>query len=139
MTDSTVQDNEGFEMDVSSSPESLVSCQPDSQSRYTELIPGPVHPSHNLLEDPLLQLSPRVVIPRKKVPVYQSKQGRQMDVVPHEGIDVSKQNDLTALNFVVVPEINFLRINLFSVCSICYYMYVYYTNYMLKVYRYICG
>ncbi|KAI7804630.1 putative mis18-binding protein 1, partial [Triplophysa rosa] len=85
VTDSTIQDNEeGFQMDVSSSPESHVLGQFESQSECTEY-----DPPHNLLDDPLLQLSPRVLIPRKKVPVYQSKQqARQMDVVPHEGFDV---------------------------------------------------
>lgn len=85
-------------MDVSSSPESHVVSQSESQSECTELIPGPVHPPHNLLDDPLLQLSPRVFIPRKKVPLYQSKQqARQMDVVPHEGFDVRTQNELYLL------------------------------------------
>lgn len=90
VTDSTVQDNEeGFQMDVSNSPESHVLGQAESESGYTELVPGPIHPPHNLLYDPLLQLSPRVLIPQKKEPVYQSEQqGRQMDVVPYEGIDV---------------------------------------------------
>ncbi|KAA0711213.1 Mis18-binding protein 1 [Triplophysa tibetana] len=90
VTDSTIQDNEeGFQMDASSSPESHVLGQSESQSECTELIPGPSHPPHNLLDDPLLQLSPRVLIPRKKVSVFQSqKQPRQMDVVPHEGFNV---------------------------------------------------
>lgn len=80
-------------MDVSSSPESHVLGQFESQSESTELIAGPSHPPHNLLADPLLQLSPRVLIPRKKVSVSQSKkQARQMDVVPHEGFNVRKQN-----------------------------------------------
>ncbi|XP_056623020.1 mis18-binding protein 1 isoform X2 [Triplophysa dalaica] len=90
VTDSTIQDSEeGFQMDVSSSPESHVLGQFESQSECTELIAGPSHPPHNLLADPLLQLSPRVLIPRKKVSVSQSKnQARQMDVVPHDGFNV---------------------------------------------------
>ncbi|XP_051578230.1 mis18-binding protein 1-like [Myxocyprinus asiaticus] len=89
LTDSAEKDNteEGSKMDVSSSPGSYTLCQSESQSECTELVPGPPQPPHNLLEDPLLQLSPRVLIPRKQASVFQSKhQGRQMD--SDEGTDV---------------------------------------------------
>ncbi|KAL0170136.1 hypothetical protein M9458_034732, partial [Cirrhinus mrigala] len=55
----------------------------------TEVVPGLPQPPHNLLDDPLLQLSPRVLIPRKKASVFQSKQqARQADVAVDEGTNV---------------------------------------------------
>ncbi|XP_052001080.1 mis18-binding protein 1-like [Xyrauchen texanus] len=89
LTDSAEKDNteDGSKMDVSSSPGSYTLCQSESQSECTDLVPGPPQPPHNLLEDPLLQLSPRVLIPRKQASVIQSKhQGRLMD--SDEGTDV---------------------------------------------------
>lgn len=84
VSDSTDQENEeSSQTGVSSSPESPF------QSEWTELAAGPLQPSHNLLDDPLLQLSPRVFIPRKKGSVFQSKQQtRQIDLVQQEGCDV---------------------------------------------------
>jgi len=81
------KDNEkDLHNDTSRSPESGL-----DQSECTEL-PGPPQPSHNLLEDPLLQLSPRVFIPRKQVSVFQSKQSRQATIALDEGTNVSKGN-----------------------------------------------
>ncbi|XDV43311.1 hypothetical protein PO909_011812 [Leuciscus waleckii] len=80
------KDNEeDLQNDMSSSPES----GPFDQSECAEVVPGPPQPSHNLLEDPLLQLSPRVLIPRKQVSVFQSKQqARQAAIALDEGTNV---------------------------------------------------
>ncbi|XP_056090027.1 mis18-binding protein 1 isoform X2 [Rhinichthys klamathensis goyatoka] len=80
------KDNEeDLHNDTSSSPES----GPFDQLECTEVVPGPPQPSHNLLEDPLLQLSPRVLIPRKQVSVFQSKQqARQAAIALDEGTNV---------------------------------------------------
>nr|XP_055028535.1 mis18-binding protein 1 isoform X1 [Misgurnus anguillicaudatus] len=90
VSDSTDQETEeGSQMGFSSSPEFNFLSQSESQSECTELVAGPLQPSHNLLDDPLLQLSPRVFIPRKKGSVFQSKQQtRQKDLVQQEGCDV---------------------------------------------------
>lgn len=74
---------EDLQNDMSNSPES----EPFGQS---EMVPGLPKPSHNLLEDPLLQLSPRILIPQKQVSVFQSKrQPRQAAIALDEGTDVS--------------------------------------------------
>ncbi|XP_048047955.1 mis18-binding protein 1 [Megalobrama amblycephala] len=75
---------EDLQNDMSSSPES----GPFGQSESTEVVPGLPQPSHNLLEDPLLQLSPRVLIPRKQASVFQSKQARKAAIVLDEGTNV---------------------------------------------------
>lgn len=78
--------DEDLQNDMSSSPES----GPFGQSECTEVDHGLPQPSHNLLEDPLLQLSPRVLIPRKQVSVFQSKQqARKAAMVLDEGTNVS--------------------------------------------------
>ncbi|KTF79220.1 hypothetical protein cypCar_00014827 [Cyprinus carpio] len=69
-------------IDTSSSPES----DPFGQSECTEVVPVPPQPPHNLLDDPLLQLSPRVLIPRKTASVFQSKQ--QAKQADDEGTNV---------------------------------------------------
>lgn len=81
------KDNEeDLQNDMSSSPDS----GPFVQSECTEVVLGPPQASHNLLEDPLLQLSPRVLIPRKQVSVFQSKQqARQAAMMLDEGTNVS--------------------------------------------------
>lgn len=57
------------------------------------MVPGPPQPTHNLLDDPLLLLSPRVLIPRKQASVLQSKrQARQVDGALDEATNVSWQN-----------------------------------------------
>lgn len=77
---------EDLQNDMSSSPESGLLCQSES----TEVVPGLPQPSHNLLEDPLLQLSPRVLIPRKQVSVFQSKQqARKAAIALNDGSNVS--------------------------------------------------
>ncbi|XP_026142077.1 mis18-binding protein 1 [Carassius auratus] len=83
---SVEKENEGeLQKDMSSSPESDLI----DQSECTEGVPGPPEPPHNLLEDPLLQLSPRVLIPQKKLSVFQSKQqARQADVALDEETNV---------------------------------------------------
>ncbi|XP_016354000.1 mis18-binding protein 1 [Sinocyclocheilus anshuiensis] len=80
---SVEKENEGnLQIDTSSRPES----DPFGQSECSEVVPGL---PHNLLEDPLLQLSPRLLIPRKKVSVFQSKQqARQADVALYEETNV---------------------------------------------------
>ncbi|XP_077095850.1 mis18-binding protein 1 isoform X2 [Siphateles boraxobius] len=80
------KDNEeDLQNDTSSSSES----GPFDQSECREIVPGPPQPSHNLLEDPLLQLSPRVLIPRKQASVFQSKQqARQAAIALDEGTNV---------------------------------------------------
>lgn len=83
---SVEKENEDLQIDTSSSPESDVF----GQSECTEVVPGLPQPPHNLVDDPLLQLSPRVLIPRKKVSVFQSKQqARQADVALDEETNVS--------------------------------------------------
>ncbi|KTF74334.1 hypothetical protein cypCar_00032431 [Cyprinus carpio] len=79
---SVEKENEGdLQIDTSHSPESDLI----DQSECTEVVPGLPQPPHYLLEDPLLQLSPRVLIPRKKASVFQSKhQARQADVALDE-------------------------------------------------------
>ncbi|RXN20741.1 mis18-binding 1-like protein [Labeo rohita] len=60
-----------------------------SRDRNREVVPGLPQPPHNLLDDPLLQLSPRVLIPRKKASVFQSKhQARQADVAVDEETNI---------------------------------------------------
>lgn len=83
---SVEKDNEeDLQNDTSSSPES----GPFGQSERTEVVAGPPQPSRNLLEDPLLLLSPRVLIPRKQVSEFQSKQqARQAAVALDEGTQV---------------------------------------------------
>ncbi|XP_067311280.1 mis18-binding protein 1 [Pseudorasbora parva] len=67
---SVENDNEeALQNDASTSPESC----PFGQSECTEVVTGPPQPTHNLLEDPLLLHSPRVLIPRKQMSVFQSK------------------------------------------------------------------
>ncbi len=80
------------DLQIDSSPES----DAFSQSECTEVVPGLPQPHHNLLDDPLLQLSPRVLIPQKKVSVFQSKQqARQADVALNEETNVSlKKNSI---------------------------------------------
>lgn len=80
------ENEEGLQIGTSSSPES----DAFGQSECTEVVPGLPQPSHNLLDDPLLQLSPRVLIPQKKVSVFQSKQ--QADVALDEETNVSLKN-----------------------------------------------
>lgn len=83
---SVEKENEDLQIDSSSSPES----DAFSQSECTEVVPGLPQPHHNLLDDPLLQLSPRVLIPQKKVSVFQSKQqARQADIALNEETNVS--------------------------------------------------
>ncbi|XP_059375010.1 mis18-binding protein 1-like isoform X1 [Carassius carassius] len=78
---------EDLQIDTSSSPES--ESDPFGQSACTEVVPGLPQPPHNLLDDPLLQLCPRVLIPRKTVSVFQSKQrAKQADVILDEGTNV---------------------------------------------------
>uniref|UniRef100_A0A8C1WZU2 MIS18 binding protein 1 n=1 Tax=Cyprinus carpio TaxID=7962 RepID=A0A8C1WZU2_CYPCA len=79
---SVEKENEGdLQIDTTHSPESDLI----DQSECTEVVPGLPQPPHYLLEDPLLQLSPRVLIPRKKASVFQSKhQARQADVALDE-------------------------------------------------------
>ncbi len=86
------ENEEDLQIDTSSSPES----DAFSQSECTEVVPGLPQPHHNLLDDPLLQLSPRVLIPQKKVSVFQSKQqARQADVALNEETNVSlKKNSI---------------------------------------------
>ncbi len=74
------ENEEGLQIGTSSSPES----DAFGQSECTEVVPGL---PHNLLDDPLLQLSPRVLIPQKKVSVFQSKQ--QADVALDKETNVS--------------------------------------------------
>ncbi|XP_051502704.1 mis18-binding protein 1-like isoform X2 [Myxocyprinus asiaticus] len=91
LTDSVEKDNteERSKVEVFSSPESDTLCQSECQSECTELVPGPLQPPHNLLVDPLLQLSPCVLIPRKRASVFQSKrQARQMDAALDDGTNV---------------------------------------------------
>ncbi|XP_052009422.1 mis18-binding protein 1-like [Xyrauchen texanus] len=91
LTDSVEKDatEERSKIEVFSSPESDTFCQSDCQSECTELVPGPVQPPHNLLVDPLLQISPHVLIPRKQASVFQSKrQARQMDAALDDGTNV---------------------------------------------------
>ncbi|KAF4102285.1 hypothetical protein G5714_017085 [Onychostoma macrolepis] len=78
------ENEEDLQIDTSSSPES----DAFGQSECTEVVSGLPQPPHNLLDDPLLQLSPRVLIPRKKVSVFQSKQARQADVSLDEETNV---------------------------------------------------
>ncbi|XP_016123759.1 mis18-binding protein 1-like [Sinocyclocheilus grahami] len=82
------RDNEEeLQIDTSSSPES----DPFGQSECTEVVPGLPQPPHNLLDDPLLQLSPRVLIPRKTASVFQSKQqAKQADITLYEETNVRR-------------------------------------------------
>ncbi|KAL1257929.1 hypothetical protein QQF64_011173 [Cirrhinus molitorella] len=75
------ENEEDLQTDTSCSPESDPFGQSESQSESTEVVPGLPQPPHNLLDDPLLKLSPRVLIPRKKATVFQSKQqAREADI-----------------------------------------------------------
>ncbi|XP_043119314.1 mis18-binding protein 1 [Puntigrus tetrazona] len=76
------ENEEDLQADTSRSPES----DPFGQSEFTEVVPRLPQLPHNLLDDPLLQLSPRVLIPRKKVSVFQSKQ--QVDIALDEETSV---------------------------------------------------
>ncbi|XP_073683360.1 mis18-binding protein 1 [Garra rufa] len=83
------ENEENLHTDTSCSPASDPFGQSESRSESTEMVPGLPQPHHNLLDDPLLQLSPRVLIPRKKVSVFQSKQqARQADVALDEETNV---------------------------------------------------
>ncbi|XP_050988574.1 mis18-binding protein 1 [Labeo rohita] len=80
---------EDLQIDTSCSPESNPCGQSESRSECAEVVPGLPQPPHNLLDDPLLQLSPRVLIPRKKASVFQSKhQARQADVAVDEETNI---------------------------------------------------
>ncbi|XP_073783105.1 mis18-binding protein 1 isoform X1 [Danio rerio] len=85
------KDNEkDLQIEQSSSPESDPFSRSESQSDCTEIVPGPTQPNHNLLDDPLLLLSPRVLIPRKQASVLQSKrQARQVDEAVDEATNVT--------------------------------------------------
>nr|CAD32865.2 novel protein similar to human hypothetical protein FLJ11186 [Danio rerio] len=85
------KDNEkDLQIEQSSSPESDPFSRSESQSDCTEMVPGPTQPNHNLLDDPLLLLSPRVLIPRKQASVLQSKrQARQVDEAVDEATNVT--------------------------------------------------
>ncbi|XP_056332865.1 mis18-binding protein 1 [Danio aesculapii] len=87
----SISEEKDYEKDLqieqSSSPESDPFSRSESQSDCTEIVPGP---THNLLDDPLLLLSPRVLIPRKQASVLQSKrQARQVDGAVDEATNVT--------------------------------------------------